>query len=303
MRAVTVSTPGLPNALQVSDVPVPQVGPGDVLIRVEAAGVNPVDLMLRRGAFHDLGWITVPSVGVGLDVAGTVEAVGPDVAADGGLVVGARVATVLRFSPAPSLAYADLVAAPAADVAVVPEGLTAVQAATVPLNSLTAAQAIDLLGPARGRSLLITGAAGAVGGFAARMAVDAGFDVTALARPSDAEFVATTGATLVTELPRDASVDVVLDTAFLQSAAMAVVRDGGTYLGVVAITPMTPERDVVVHTVGYTPDGPRLTALLARTAEGGFPVRIAATVPLAEAVRAHELAETPGLRGRVVLVP
>ncbi|PWJ53633.1 NADPH:quinone reductase [Quadrisphaera granulorum] len=305
MLATTITTPGGPEALQLTELPLPEPGAGQVRIRVEAAAVNPVDLMLRSGAFHQLGMITGPRVGVGIDLAGVVDTLGPDLTDDAAdrLTPGTRVAAVLAFSPAESLAYAEYAVVPAADLAVVPDGLSSVQAASVPLNSLTAEQALDLLGPARGRTLLVTGAAGAVGGYAAQLASERGFVVSGLARPSDEAFVTSTGATLLTELPTTPAFDAVVDAAVLEPAAIAAVVDDGDYVGVIRVRPYRAERGITVHTVGFHPDGPRLAGLLERSARGELPVRVAEVLPLSEAPKAHRLVEAGGLRGRVVLVP
>ena len=165
-------------------------------------------------------------VGLGWDVAGTVVATGPGV----DLRVGTRVAGV---AVGPDRALGDVRRAGRAarrPVAVVPDELDLVDAATVPVNGLAAVQALDLLGPADGRTLLVTGAAGAVGGYALRLATEAGWSVTGLARSEDEEFVRAAGADFTTT--PTGGFDAVLDAAILAADAIALVRDGGAYVGV-----------------------------------------------------------------------
>jgi NADPH:quinone reductase-like Zn-dependent oxidoreductase len=166
----------------------------------------------------------------------------------------------------------------------------------------TARQALDLLGPAEGRSLLVTGGAGAVGGHAIVLATRAGWRVTALARDTDAEFVARAGAELVTDLPGP-SFDAVLDAAVLLESALAAVRDGGSFVGVAPGAPVTAERGVEVQTVSVEPDSEAIAGLLGLAAAGTLEVRMAGRVPLREAAKAYDQVASGGQRGRWLLIP
>ena len=194
------------------EVAPPELGPADVRIQVAAAAVNPVDVAVLTGPVRAAVELPDP-VGLGWDVSGTVTEVGGEVT---GLSPGDRVAGILHvIGLKPSVGtHADETVLPADAVARVPDGLDLVEAASLPLNALTARQALDLLGPAEGRTLLVTGGAGAVGGHAVVLATRAGWRVTALARDADADFVARAGADPVTELPGP-SFDAVLDAAVL----------------------------------------------------------------------------------------
>ncbi|MEH3076713.1 MAG: zinc-binding dehydrogenase [Quadrisphaera sp.] len=315
MRAVTVTTPGGPQALTVSEVDRPTPGPGQVLIRVQAAAVNPVDLQTRAGVYHQLGWVTSASVGMGWDLAGVVEEVGP-APADGapgagehatalarGVLLGAPVAAVHAGVDRPLGAYADFAVLDAAAVAVRPVGLDAVAAATVPLNGTTATQALDLLGAAAGRSLLITGAAGAVGAYAVQFAVERGFAVTGLARADDEELVVEMGAVHTTVLPEGPAFDAVLDAAALGEVALGAVVDGGAYVGLIPPAVPAPVRGISTTAVMVTPDAEVLTELLRRTAAGELGARVHSELALEHVAAAHALVESGGLRGRVVLRP
>ena len=164
-RAAVVRTPGGPDAIEIIDVPVLEPGPGQVRVEIAAAAVNPVDLALASGVFHELGLIRQSDhTGLGWDFAGVVTETGPNV----DLRVGSRVAGLVDGFDRDFGTYAEQLVVPAINTALVPSGLDLATAATVPLNGLAAAQLVDLLGDGRGRSLLVTGAAGAVGGMSSR---------------------------------------------------------------------------------------------------------------------------------------
>ncbi|MEX3650079.1 alcohol dehydrogenase catalytic domain-containing protein, partial [Mycolicibacterium porcinum] len=192
-RAAVVRTPGGPESIEIVDVPLAEPGPGQVRVKVAAAAVNPVDLGVAAGVFHDLGLVNQPNwTGLGWEFAGTVESAGPGV----DLAVGTRVAGVVAGFDRDYGTYAERLVVAVDDVAVVPDELDLSTASTVPLNGLTAAQILDLLGdpPAGGSRLLVTGAAGAVGGYLVVLAQDRGWKVTGLAREHDEEFVRGLGA-------------------------------------------------------------------------------------------------------------
>ena len=308
MRAVVITAPGGPEALQLIDTPAPAPGPEEIRIRVAAAAVNPVDLATRAGAFHDLGWIAQPEhTGLGWDVAGTVSALGSGVEQrHSELAVGVPVVALLAALDVPLGTYADEVVVPADSAAVVPEGLDLVAAATLPLNALTAAQALDLLGPAAGRRLLVTGAAGAVGGYVVALAAPRGWVVDGLARETDREFVKRSGASGLVTMIEDideGSYDAVLDAAVLGDTAARVVRGGGHYVGVMPPSVPASRRGVTTEAVGVRHDGTRLQGLLSQLASGELEARVHATAPLTDAATAHRALERGGTRGRWVLLP
>ncbi len=156
-RAGVIRTPAGPDSIEILDVPVIAPGPGEVLVKIAAAPVNPVDLAVAEGVFHATGLIKQPErTGLGWDFAGSVAAAGPGAQ----VATGTRVAGLVTGFDRDFGTYAEQIVVPAADLAVVPDGLDLVAAATVPLNGLTAAQIVDLLGdaPAGGNRLLVTGA-------------------------------------------------------------------------------------------------------------------------------------------------
>lgn len=299
-RTAVVRTPGGPHSIEIIDVPVVEPGPGEVRVRIAAAGVNPVDLGVAAGVFHGMGLVNQPEhTGLGWDFAGTVDAVGPGV----DLAVGTRVAGLIVGFDRDFGTYAEQLVVSAADVAVVPDGLDLVAASTVPLNGLAAAQILDLLGQpsADATRLLVTGAAGAVGGYLIKLAQDRGWDVTGLARPGDEEFVRSLGAAFTEHA--EPGWDAVADAGKLQERGLALVRDGGSFVGVQPGAEPVAERGITVAAVVTHPDGPRLCELLARTASGELPARVHAAVPLDQAAEAHRAMAKGGVRGRYVLTP
>lgn len=299
-RSAIVRIPDGPDSIEIIDVPIVKPGPGEIRVAIAAAPVNPVDLAVARGLFHDMGLINQPKhTGLGWDFAGTIVATGPDV----DLAVGTRVAGMVGGVDRDFGTYAEQLVLTAADVAVVPDGLDLVEASTVPLNGLTAAQIVDLLGdaPSHGDRLLVTGAAGAVGGYVISLAQDRGWRVTGLARPKDEEFVRDVGAEFTAHM--EPGWDAVADCAVLQERGLALVRDGGTFVGVQPSAKPATERGIRVDVVVAQPDGPRLGDLLARTASGQLPTRVHAVVPLDQVADAHRAMAKGGVRGRYVLKP
>lgn len=299
-RAAVVRTPGGPDSIEIIDAPGLEPGPGEVRVEIAAAPVNPVDLGVAGGLFHALGLVNQPEhTGLGWDFAGTVVATGIDV----DLTVGTQVAGMVPGFDRDFGTYAEQLVVPVADLAVVPDGLDLVAASTVPLNGLAAAQIVDLLGdaPLDGNRLMVTGAAGAVGGYLTSLAQDRGWQVTGLARVKDEEFVRGLGADFTTNAER--GWDAVADSGVLQERGVALVRDGGIFIGVQPSAVPATERGITVQVVTSHPDGPRLADLLARAASGALPTRVLAVVPLDQVADAHRAMANGGIRGRYVLKP
>ncbi|MCC5576695.1 NADP-dependent oxidoreductase [Microtetraspora sp. AC03309] len=299
-RMAAVRTPGGPDSIEIIDVPVVEPGPGKVRVRIAAAPVNPVDLGVAGGLFHSMGLINQPErTGLGWDFAGTVVATGPGV----NLAAGTRVAGLVDGFDRDFGTYAEQLAVRASDIAVVPDGLDLNAASTVPLNGLAAAQILDLLGdaPTGGNRLLVTGAAGAVGGYVASLAPDRGWQVTGLARAEDEEFIRGLGAEFTTRA--EPGWDAVADGAALQERGLALVRDDGIFVGVQPSARPAVERGITVHAVVAHPDGARLGDLLARAAFGELPTRVHAVMPLDQVAHAHRAMAKGGVRGRYVLKP
>lgn len=311
MKAVVVRRYGGPDALEIADVPVPQPAAGQVRIRVQAAPVNPVDLATRSGWLAEHGLMAASGdVGIGWDLAGVIDAVGPgtDRFGAGQAVIGMR-----DLLTAPVGTQAEQVVLDLDAVAPAPRRVPAAAASTIPLNGLTAAQALDLLELRPGQWLLVTGAAGALGGFALELATLRGLRTVAVAAPGDEdlvrglgaeEFVARAeglGAAVRRVVP--AGVDGALDAAVVGVAALDAVRDKGAFGAVAAGAAPLPLRGTRVHNVWIRTDGPRLAELAALADAGRLTPRVAATLPLAEVAAAHRRVAAGGLRGRIVLQP
>lgn len=308
MRAVVARGYGGLEVLETVMVPLPEPGSGQVRIRVEAATVNPVDLVTRSGALVEAGLMAAREcTGIGWDVAGVVDRLGAGVTA---FVPGQRVIGLRDLLDVSLGAYAEYLVLDATAVAPAPPDATAAAAATLPLNGLTALQALDLLGLVAGDTVLVTGAAGAVGGFAVDLAVRRGLRVVAQAGSADEEFVRGLGAEWV--VGRDASdlasdvrrlvpggADGALDTAGHGIRALAAVRTKGAFATVVGGSAPLPLRGIRVHQQWISADG----AALAELAAMGLTLRVADTLPLERAAEAHDRLAAGGMRGRLVLVP
>jgi NADPH:quinone reductase-like Zn-dependent oxidoreductase len=319
MRAVVVRHYGGPEALEVIDAPVPEPGRGQVRIRVGAAAVNPVDIATREGLMNVArpGVIRERSqVGIGWDVAGVIDATGPDVT---GFAAGERVIGLRDRLDLPLGTYAEQVVLDAADVArvavagaVAVAGSDSAALSTIPLNGLTALQALDILAPLAGQTVLVTGAAGGLGAFSVELAAMRGLRVIAAAGDDDEKLVRGLGAAEF--IPRSAElaaavrdlvpggVDAVLDAAVLGYPALDAVRARGAFAAFVGAGPV-PVRAIRVVPVNIHADGAALAGLAGLAAAGKLTLRVADTYPLADAARAHERLQAGGVRGRLVLVP
>jgi NADPH:quinone reductase-like Zn-dependent oxidoreductase len=299
-RAGVVRTPAGPDSIEIIDLPVADPGPGEVRVTIAAAPVNPVDLAVAGGSFHAAGLITQHErTGLGWDFAGTVAAAGPGV----DLLPGTRVAGLVPGFDRDFGTYAEYLLVSATDIALVPDGLDLIDAATVPLNGLAAEQILDLVGDASaaGNRLLVTGAAGALGGYLLALAGDRGWDVTGMARARDEAFVRSLGADFTEQA--EPGWDAVADAGVLQHQALRLVRDGGTFIGVQPGNEPNTERGIRVTAVITHPDGVRLADLLSQAAIGKLPTRIHAVLPLEQAGDAHRTVAKGGVRGRIVLTP
>ncbi|MFD5247469.1 NADP-dependent oxidoreductase [Amycolatopsis sp. NPDC058340] len=310
MRAVVVRRFGGPEVLEFAEVPVPEPGPGQVRVKVAAAGVNPVDAGTRSGFLTEAGIVPPCEVlGIGWDVAGTVDAVGDGVTgfATGDGVIG------VRDRPSAALGtYAEFVVLDVDALAAAPRMASPAEAATLPLNGLTAVQALDLLDLPPGATVLVTGAAGAVGGYAVALAEARGFRVVAVADTADEAVVRGFGAELF--VPRGdfladrvrsvvpGGVDAALDTALLGLEALDAVANRGRFIVFAAGVAPLPLRGIEVDHVWVHADAAALAGLVAQVDDGTLALRVADTLPLGEAVKAHERLAAGGLRGRLVLI-
>jgi NADPH2:quinone reductase len=296
MHVAEVTAFGGPEVLRLAERPDPEPGPDEVMVEIHATTVNPTDLATRDGSSRRRMPELEPPFVLGWDLAGTVPETGDRVV---GMIPFARIGGRVG-------AYAERAAVDPSWLAPLPDGVPFEEAATLPLNALTARQSLDLLGLAAGDALLVTGASGGVGGYAVQLAVADGLRVIAVAGRDDDDWVASLGAHEV--LARDADlaaidqVDGVLDAVPLGPAASTpALRDGGTAVFTRPPNPPDPDRDMRFETILVQPDQPTLTRLAEELAAGRLRTRVAQVLPLEEAARGHELAEAGGLHGKVVL--
>ncbi|MFC0434302.1 NADP-dependent oxidoreductase [Kutzneria buriramensis] len=281
MRVVEVQRFGGPEVLALVDRPDPVAGENEVLVRVRASTINPVDRAARAGRFPQL---TAPLV-LGWDFAGTV---------DGRPVVGMVPWFVARRGT-----NADFVAVHRDWFVPLPDGADPIAAATVPLSAQTAKQALDLAGVQAGQTLLVTGAGGGVGGFAVQLAAAAGVHVVAMA--TDADYVSSLGAkSVIGRGDVHGEFDAVLDAGIAGPQLITAVRDGGTFVGVNAMAKPEPVRGIRVDAVQVKPDRDDLDALITAFAAGRLRTRVAGELPAEQAVEAHTRADA-GVAGKFVL--
>ncbi len=303
MKAVRIHAFGGPDVLRLEEVPVPEPKAHQILVRVHAAGVNPVDWKIREG---HLGQFPLPSI-MGSDFSGVIERLGPGV---GNFRVGDAVFGSVADE---SGSYAEYALAPVSHVAGKPEALDHIQAAALPIAGLTAWQALfDKADLQPRQTVLIHGAAGGVGTFAVQFAKWKGARVIGTASARNAAFVRELGAdevidyqtTRFEEAARD--VDVVLDTigGETQARSWRVLKRGGILVSIVQ--PPAPEAaaDRGVRGVFMRADHNRndeLARIADLLASGQVKVPIETVLPLNEARRAQELSQQGHVRGKIVL--
>lgn len=311
MQAVGFSEFGGPEVLGLVSLPVPVPGPGEVRVRVAAAAVNPTDLAFRSGGHRSMPDGMSPPYVPGMDLAGVVDVAGADAA--GPWATGDRVmAAVSPWAPGGG-AQAEFVVVAADALALVPGQISLEAAATLPMNALTVRAALDELALRPGQALGVTGAAGAVGGYAIQLARAEGVRVIADASPADEDLVAGLGADVV--VPRGPGVaarirqvlpdgvDALLDAAVMGPPVLSAVRDGGR---VIAVRPFAgeAERGIGVSLVlvfRHLHEGGTLARLAELADKGVLSLRVADVLPAARAAEAHRRFEAHGVRGRLVL--
>jgi NADPH:quinone reductase len=306
MHVAEVTAFGGPEVLRLAERPDPAPAPGEVVVRIRAANVNPTDIGTRSGQARARMPDLRPPFVPGWDLAGELTAVGDDVT---DFSPGDRVLGMIPFGRIGGRvgAYAQAAAVDPGWLAPLADDVDHATAATLPLNALTARQALDLIAAPPGATLLITGASGGVGGFAVQLAAREGYRVLAQASDDDEDWVASLGATEVlprsTDLASIGPVDAVLDGVPLGPESTARLRDGGIAVFTRPPRPAEPERDLRFETVLVQSNADQLRALTADLEAGRLRTRIAEVLALEQAARAHELNEAGGLRGKVVLAP
>ncbi|MFJ9565141.1 NADP-dependent oxidoreductase [Streptomyces fuscichromogenes] len=311
MRAVRQIDYGGPEVLQVAEIERPSPGPGEVLVRVRATGVNPADWKIRAGLAGHRG--LRPPFTPGMDLAGEVAAVGDDVTGFG------PGDTVYGMVYPPGGAQAQYALARPGMLAPVPPGIDPVQAGALATAGLTAWQALAAARIGPGRKVLVHAAAGGVGHLAVQIAKAHGAHVTGSARPENHDFLRGLGADEVidytsqdfTDVLRD-GVDVVLDPLGddYGPRSLKILAPEGAYIDVRQPNPgrpevraMAQERGVRFTEITVAPDSGDLAGLVALAARGQLRVAVGHTFTLSQVGKAHELSETGHVQGKIVLIP
>ncbi|PEE42688.1 NADPH:quinone reductase [Priestia megaterium] len=328
MKAIRQHEFGGPEVLRYEEAPLPELKPGEVLVRVHAVGINPPDWYLREG-YKDLPPEWQPAVSfpliLGSDMSGVVEAVATDVQ---GFSIGDEVFGMVRFpSMGESAAYAEYVTAPASDLALKPAGIDHVHAAGAPMAGLTGWQFLIELGhneanpfqpkshrplPLNGKTVLVNGAAGGVGHLAVQLAKWKGAHVIAVASGKHESFLRELGADefidYTKSTPEDIAhdVDLVLDTLGGPTTGrfLRTLKRGGALFPVFIGFSDAEEATKLGVTVSMTQvrsNGPQLVELGRLLDAGTVRVAIDSTFPLANARKAHERAARGHIQGKIVL--
>ncbi|MFE2184242.1 NADP-dependent oxidoreductase [Streptomyces sp. NPDC059455] len=311
MRAVTVKEFGGPEVLTAGRVARPEPLPTEVLVRVHAAGINPVDWKTRAG--HGMaGLQTLPLI-LGWDVSGVVEETGFGVTT---LAPGDEVYAMPWF-PRPAGGYAEFVTAPSRQFARKPVSLSHVEAAALPLAALTAWQTlVDTARVTAGQRVLVHAAAGGVGHLAVQFAKHLGAEVIATAREPRHTWLKELGADETIDYTRQrfeeatGKVDVVIDLIGAADdtdvRSVSVTRRGGLIVSIPggvsdALATASGQAGVRTSPLLVEPDAAALTAIADLVDSGAVRVEVERSFALEQAAEAHRLGETNRTRGKLVL--
>ena len=297
MQAIVMHETGDPDVLRYEEADRPELGDGEVLIRVHAASVNPVDWKYRRGFVET----PLPTV-LGNDISGTVEASRAD-----GFAEGDRV-----FGISASGGYAEYSTASAAAIARKPEAVSHEQAAAIPVAGLTAWQALlDRGGLQGGQTALVAGAGGGVGHLAVQFAKLAGGRAIGVGSTRNRDFVLGLGADEYVDYTQQdvgeavSSADIAFDAVGGDTTAslLPAVREGGILVTIAGAPPeeAAREREVRAELMVMSPKSEQLAQIAELVADGDVRVEIAEAMPLTDVKRAHELSESGHVRGKLVL--
>ena len=301
MKAVVLHEYGVPDKLRYEEWNDPQVGDGQILIRVSAAGINPIDWKIRSGAMKTFMPLELPTI-LGYDYSGVVRSVGKGVEgyAEGDKVFGRA-----------GKCYAELLLGDLAGLAKVPKGLDPIEAAALPVVLNTGEQLIVQAGKVQsGQTVVITGALGNVGRVAVWVAKKLGAHVIAGVRGSQKKAAEELGADALLALDNREEMDslgfveVVADTigGDVGDTLMAKIKPGGTYASVVG-PPLNAKLHPTVKVEAFSshPDAAGMRSLAEEIANGKFKIPIDRMIPLADAAKAHAEAEKGGI-GKLLLL-
>ena len=301
MKAVLLHGYGGVDQLFYEDVPEPKPKAGEVLVKVEATSLNPIDWKIRSGARKEMFPQTFPAI-LGRDVAGTVVALGPDTR---GFRTGDRVMGLVNH------AYAEFLVAKAEDLAHIPDGLATEDAAALPLVVTTGSQLIEkAVQPRAGETVLVTGAVGSVGRTAVYVARKHGMTVIAGVRERQRKEAATLGADRIVAIDDDRSiaslgeVDAIADTVDGDTIRKLLphLRHGGVLGSVLGKPEGSEDKGFEVRAFSAQPDAKRLEQLAEAVAQGEFSIPIAKRMKLSQVREAQTIAEKGDI-GKILLLP
>ena len=309
MKAIRIHNYGGPEVLQYEDAPRPKPQAGEVLIRVHAAGVNPIDWKVREGHMKDFWPHKFPLI-LGWDLSGMVEAVGPGPAAAGRFKKGDEVYSVPDVSR--DGAYAEYVVVRESELALKPKSLHHVHAAAVPLAALTAWQALFDAGQlVSGQRILIHGGSGGVGHVAVQLAKWKGAHVFATASTKNQELLRELGVDEPIDYTKQKFEDVARDVDLVldliggetQERSWSVLKNGGVLLSLVQPPSVEKAKALGVRAafVAGHPSGAQLAEIAKLIDSGELKLTIDRILPLSEVRRAHELSQSGHTRGKIVL--
>jgi len=306
MKAVRIHQYGGNDTLSYEDAPLPKIDADDILVRVKAAGVNPVDWKISGGHLKGMIPHKLPLI-LGWDVSGVVEAVGENVQ---NFKIGDEVYS--RPEIARDGTYAEYIAIKSTEVAKKPTTIDHVHAAGLPLAGLTAYQALfEVSKLTAGQTILIHAAAGGVGSLAVQMAKIAGAYVIGTASAKNKDFLLELGVDKAIDYQSEdfatlaSDVDVVFDTigGETQETSWKVIKNGGIMVSVVAppSADKAAEHNVRGEFLFITPNAAQLTEIAKWVDEGKLTNHIEKVFPLHDAAKAFELSQTGRVRGKLIL--
>jgi NADPH:quinone reductase len=311
MRAIVVREFGGPEVLRLEQVPIPEIGPDELLVEVVAAGVNPVDVSNHEDG--EWAGIVLPYT-PGSDVSGVVRAVGADVT---GFAPGDEVFALTDFLGVRNGSYAEYQAVPEAVAVRKPPSISHVEAASVPLAAGTAYEVIvGRLDVQRDERVVIFGAAGGVGGFATQHAIRRGAQVIAVGRAASHSYLRSLGAALVLDHTAGdviaqiaesvGEVDAVADLVggHTIESSLPIAREGGRLATIASLTgdlELAIDRNQTLHGVLVRPDRERLEVLATLLASGELRTAVRSEHPLEDAELAHREVLRGGVPGKSVL--
>lgn len=306
MRAIRIDAYGDADVLRIQRIALPVPGPGELLVRVHATSINPIDTVIRAGHTGDMLGVTLPYV-PGFDLSGEIAATGEGI---DHLRPGDAVFAMLDLRRGG--AYAEYALVKANEVAAKPARATHIEAAALPLVALTAWQALFATADLQpGQTVLIHAGAGGVGTMAVQLAKWKGATVVATASADNHDFLRGLGADRVIDYRNERfdellqDVDVVLDPVGgdTQLRSLTVLREGGILVSLVGLTPaaQAPTRNVRARAILVAPDAEQLARIAELVDAGQLKPIVSNTLALTEAAEAHRLSETRRTRGKLVL--